>query len=286
MLPIMSTHAIDANTTRELALRIRKRALQMINTARSSHLGSSLSMADILAVLYGGALNVSPAMRNAPERDRLILSKGHACAGLYAVLAEQGFFPIEWLDTFYKNGSRLAGHATTSVPGVEFSTGSLGHGLPVACGMALAAKRDGHSYRVVTILSDGECDEGSIWEAALFAGHHGLDNLTVIVDYNKIQSLGDVADVMTLEPFQSKWEAFGWNTVRIDGHDHDQLIAALTQKNAGTGRPYCVLADTVKGKGVPFMENDLLWHYRAPDAGEFARASAALGELDQHSRTL
>jgi transketolase len=252
MLPTMSTDAINANTTRELALRIRKRALQMINAARSSHLGSSLSMADILAVLYGGALNVSPAMLNAPERDRLILSKGHACAGLYAVLAEQGFFPIEWLDTFYKNGSRLAGHATTSVPGVEFSTGSLGHGLPVACGMALAAKRDGHSYRVVTILSDG---------------------------------LGDVADVLTLEPFQTKWEAFGWNAVRIDGHDHDQLIAALSAKNAGTGRPCCILADTVKGKGVPFMENDLLWHYRAPDAGEFARASAALDNLDQPART-
>ncbi|HXE12084.1 MAG TPA: transketolase [Bryobacteraceae bacterium] len=286
MLQTMPTHAIDANITRELALRIRKRALQMINRARSSHLGSSLSMADILAVLYSGVLNVSPLTVDAPERDRLILSKGHACAGLYAVLAEQGFFPIEWLDTFYKNGSRLAGHATTSVPGVELSTGSLGHGLPVACGMALAAKRDGHAYRVFTILSDGECDEGSVWEAALFAGHHGLDNLIAIVDYNKIQSLGDVSEVLSLEPFQAKWEAFGWNVSRIDGHDHGELIDAFTQKNAGTGKPRCILADTVKGKGVPFMENDLLWHYRAPDAGEFARASAALDNLDPHSRTL
>lgn len=282
----MPTHSIDANATRELALRIRKRSLQMINAARSSHLGSSLSMADILAVLYGGVLDVSPLDIDAPERDRLILSKGHACAGLYAVLAERGFFPIEWLDTFYKNGSRLAGHATTSVPGVEFSTGSLGHGLPVACGMALAAKRDGHPYRVFTIVSDGECDEGSVWEAALFAGHHGLDNLTVIVDYNKIQSLGNVSEVLSLEPFQAKWEAFGWRVARIDGHDHGQLITALTEKNTGTGKPYCILADTVKGKGVPFMENDLLWHYRAPDAGEFARASAALDDLNHHPRTL
>lgn len=286
MLQTMPTHAIDANITRELALRIRRRALQMINAARSSHLGSSLSMADILAVLYSGVLNVSPLTVDAPERDRLILSKGHACAGLYAVLAEQGFFPIEWLDTFYKNGSRLAGHATTSVPGVELSTGSLGHGLPVACGMALAAKRDDHAYRVFTILSDGECDEGSVWEAALFAGHHGLDNLIAIVDYNKIQSLGNVSEVLSLEPFQAKWEAFGWNVSRIDGHDHGELIAAFTQKNTGTGKPHCILADTVKGKGVPFMENDLLWHYRAPDAGEFARASAALDNLDRHSRTL
>lgn len=282
----MSTHVIDANATRELALRIRKRSLQMINAARSSHLGSSLSMADILAVLYGGVLNISPEIMDAPERDRLILSKGHACAGLYAVLAERGFFPVDWLDTFYKNGSRLAGHATTSVPGVEFSTGSLGHGLPVACGMALAAKRDGQSYRVFTILSDGECDEGSVWEAALFAGHHRLDHLTVIVDYNKIQSLGDVSEVLALEPFKAKWEAFGWRVTRIDGHNHDQIIAALTESNLRDGKPHCILADTVKGKGVPFMENDLLWHYRAPDAGEFARASAALESSDPHSRIL
>jgi transketolase len=277
----MPTNAsnIGVNATRELALNIRKHALHMINRARSSHLGSSLSMADILAVLYGGVLNVSPATVNSPDRDRFILSKGHACASLYAVLAERGFFPIEWLETFYQNGSRLAGHATTSVPGVEFSTGSLGHGLPVACGMALSAKRDGHTYRIVTVLSDGECDEGSVWEAALFAPQHRLDNLTVIVDYNKIQSLGNVCDVMELEPFKEKWECFGWSVGRIDGHDHEQLIETLSKDPAGTGKPRCVIADTVKGKGISFMENDLLWHYRAPDAGEFVRACAALDEF-------
>jgi transketolase len=274
----MSTHTINANATRALALSIRRRALHLINAAKSSHIGSSLSMADILAVLYGGVLDVSPETVDSPHRDRFLLSKGHACAGLYAVLAERGFFPIEWLETFYKNGSRLAGHATTSVPGVEFSTGSLGHGLPVACGMALGAKRDGHFYRIVTMLSDGECDEGSVWEAALFARQHRLDNLTVIIDYNKIQSLGSVQEVMELEPFKAKWEAFGWKVVQIDGHDHQQLITALVKRPAEIGKPYCVIADTIKGKGVPFMENELLWHYRTPDPDEFARALVALGE--------
>jgi transketolase len=249
----------------------------MINAARSSHLGSSLSMADILAVLYGGVLNVSPESVDTPDRDRLILSKGHACAGLYAVLAERGFFPVEWLETFYQNGSRLAGHATTSVPGVELSTGSLGHGLPVACGMALAAKRDRHSYRIFALLSDGECDEGSVWEAALFAPHHCLDNLTVIIDYNKIQSLGNVRDVLGLEPFKTKWSAFGWSVAQIDGHDHEQLIESLTNIPLEAGKPTCVIADTVKGKGIPFMEHQLLWHYRSPDAAEFPRALTALG---------
>jgi transketolase len=248
----------------------------MINAARSSHLGSSLSMADILAVLYGGILNVSHETIHSPDRDRFILSKGHACAALYAVLSECGFFPVDWLETFYANGSRLAGHATSSVPGVEFSTGSLGHGLPVACGMALAAKRDGRSYRVITLLSDGECDEGSVWEAALFGPQHRLDNLTVIVDYNKIQSLGNVHEVLELEPFKAKWEAFGWTVAQIDGHDHVQLIETLSKIPLESGRPSCVIADTVKGKGIAFMENQLLWHYRSPDVDEFSRAFAAL----------
>ena len=274
----MPTKTIDAQATRELARNIRQRALQMIHAAGSSHVGSTLSMAEILAVLYSGVLNVSPATVDSPERDRFILSKGHACAGLYAVLAERGFFPLEWLETFYGNGSKLAGHATTSVPGVEISTGSLGHGLPIACGMALAAKRDGHSFRVFTVLSDGECDEGSVWEAALFAPQHRLDNLTVIVDYNKIQSLGNVSDILELEPFGAKWEAFGWRVTEIDGHDHEQIIEALGRAPGATGKPDCILAHTVKGKGVPFMENQLLWHYRSPNADELARAVAALGE--------
>lgn len=274
----MPANTVDANATRELAWNIRKRALQMTHAARSSHVGSTLSMADILAVLYSGVMNVSPETANAPERDRFILSKGHACAGLYAVLAERGFFPLSWLETFYQNGSKLAGHATTSVPGIEISTGSLGHGLPIACGMALAAKRDGLGFRVFTVLSDGECDEGSVWEAALFAPHHALDNLTVIVDYNRIQSLGNVSDILELEPFAAKWESFGWRVTQIDGHDHDQIIETLSLALTETGKPHCILAHTVKGKGVLFMENELLWHYRAPDTDELSRAIAALGE--------
>src|SRR6267378_3094356 len=188
-----------------LARNIRIHTVRMIHAAKSSHTGSCLSMAELLAVLYGRILRIDPARPDWSGRDRFILSKGHACAALYAVLAETGFFPKSWLGTFYQNGSRLAGHVThAGVPGVEVSTGSLGHGLAIACGMALAAKRDGHGYRVFTMLSDGECDEGSIWEAALFAPHHHLDNLIVIVDYNKIQSLGSVKEVLSLEPFAEK----------------------------------------------------------------------------------
>src|SRR5579863_1621439 len=282
----MPISAIDANITRSLALSIRKRALNLIHAARSSHLGSSLSMADILAVLYSGILNVSPENIDSPERDRFILSKGHACAALYAVLADRGYFPVEWLEAFYQNGSKLAGHATTSVPGIEVSTGSLGHGLPIACGMALAAKRDLHSYKIFTILSDGECDEGSVWEVALFAAHHRLDNLTVILDYNKIQSLGNVSDVLELEPLGAKWRAFGWRVVEIDGHDHEQLIRTLLHAHDKNQKPSCIIAHTVKGKGVPFMENQLLWHYRSPNAEEFSRALEALGEPPPAQRPL
>lgn len=274
----MPTNAVDANATRDLALSIRKRVVRMIHSAQSSHLGSSLSIADILAVLYSGILNISSETVNASDRDRFILSKGHACAALYAVLAERGFFPFEWLNTFYQNGSQLAGHATISVPGVEVSTGSLGHGLPIACGMALAAKRDGHSHRIFTLLSDGECDEGSVWEAALFAPQHCLDNLTVIIDYNKIQSLGNVSDILELEPLGAKWRAFRWNVAQIDGHDHEQLIETLVKVPLESGKPNCIIAHTVKGKGIPFMENQLLWHYRWPHAGEFELALAALDE--------
>jgi len=235
-------------------------------------------MADILAVLYSGILNISPETIHSPDRDRFILSKGHACAGLYAVLADRGFFPVDWLETFYQNGSKLAGHATSSVPGIEVSTGSLGHGLSIACGMALAAKRDGQCYRIFTALSDGECDEGSVWEAALFAAQHYLGNLTVIIDYNKIQSLGNVCDILGLEPLGAKWEAFGWSVAQIDGHDHEQLIETLVKAHEESRKPNCVIAHTVKGKGVPFMENQLLWHYRSPSPDEFSRALAALGE--------
>ncbi|MCC6728396.1 MAG: transketolase [Chthonomonadales bacterium] len=269
---------MESSEHQQLARRIRRHVLRMTHDARSSHCGTGLSMAEILAVVYGGALRCTPATVESPERDRLVLSKGHGCAALYAVLAERGFFPRDWLDSFYQDGARLAGHAThTSAPGIEVSTGSLGHGLGIACGMALAGKRDGRDYRVFTILSDGECDEGSIWEAALFAPHHGLDNLVVIVDYNKIQSLGHVRDVLDLEPFAAKWRAFGWSTRELDGHDVAALGSALADLPYETGRPSCLVAHTVKGKGISFMEDTVLWHYRSPNDDELALGLAELG---------
>lgn len=261
----------------ELAARIRYQTLMMINRAKSSHIGTCYSMAEILAVLYGSVLCVDPERPEWPERDRFILSKGHGAAALYAVLAERGFFPLNWLDTFYQNGSRLAGHVTHHcVPGVEVSTGSLGHGLSIATGMALAAKRDGHAYRVLALLSDGECDEGSVWEPILFAAHHKLDNLIAIVDYNKIQSLGSVKEVMDLEPFADKWRAFGWAVREVDGHDVNELESTFNSLPFNEGCPSCIIAHTIKGKGVSFMENKLLWHYRCPQEDEFAGALAEL----------
>ena len=213
-----------------LAKHLRLTALRMTHMAPSAHIGGSLSMADLLAVLYGGILRLDPANPRWEGRDRFILSKGHACAGLYAALAWKGFFPEAWLETFYRDGGKLFGHAThTGTPGVEISTGSLGHGLPIACGMALAAKLDGGKHRIFCILSDGECDEGSTWEAALFAGHHGLDNLVVIVDYNKIQSLGHTKEVLDLDPFAKKWESFRWAVREIDGHDVGLIDETLRQ---------------------------------------------------------
>lgn len=249
--------------------RIRRRVLEMICRAKSSHIGSVFSAVDILAMLYDNILRLDPERPAWPDRDRFILSKGHACAGLYAALAERGFFPGSWLDEFFANGGRLAGHATHwGVPGVEASTGSLGHGLSLGCGMALAGKRDCLSYRVFVMLSDGECDEGSTWEAALFAPHHKLDNLVAIIDYNKIQSFGTVADVLSLAPLAAKWKSFGWEVFEIDGHDHAQIAHVLDGTSWVSGRPTCVIAHTVKGKGVSFMEDKILWHYRCPDAEE------------------
>jgi transketolase len=262
---------------RELARKIRLHSVNMTHRGKSSHLGSSLSMAEILAVLYRRILRAGPDRVNDSDRDRLVLSKGHACAGLYAVLAECGYFPLDWLETFYLDGGKLAGHATAEgVPGVEVSTGALGHGLPIACGLALAGKRDSRPYRVFVILSDGECDEGSNWESILFAPHHQLDNLVVIVDYNKIQSLGHVKDVLDLEPFADKWRSFRWAVREVDGHDIDALTGALGSVPFEPGKPSCLIAHTVKGKGISFMENQLLWHYRSPQGEEYQRAMAEL----------
>ena len=259
-----------------LAQSVRIKTTEMISRARSSHIGGNFSMAEIVAVLYDEILNISPKHLDAPDRDRFILSKGHAAAAYYSILALKGFFPMDWLDTFYLNGGHLAGHATRSVPGVEVSSGSLGHGLPMAVGMAKAAKIDQRPYRVFALLSDGECQEGSVWEAAMLAAHHRLDNLTVIVDYNKIQALGQTREICDLEPFAEKWNAFGWTVRQVDGHSVDELYGALSVLPFTSEKPSCVIAHTVKGKGVSFMEDKLLWHYRTPVGEEF---DAAMSEL-------
>lgn len=265
--------------TKELAKKIRLHVLNMTSTGGSSHIGSCLSIADILAVLYGSVLRMDPANPAMEDRDRFILSKGHAGAAVYATLAEVGFFPVEKLRTHYQDGSDLSGHVShKGIPGVELSTGSLGHGLPVGVGMAQAAKLKSATHRVFVLLSDGECDEGSNWEAMLFAAHHELDNLIAIIDYNKLQSLATVEETLRLEPFTSKLESFGWEVLEVDGHDHAQLNTALAACPKRRARPTCVLAHTTKGKGVSFMENSVLWHYRTARGSEF---EAALSELEQ-----
>ncbi|MBL8918790.1 MAG: transketolase [Myxococcaceae bacterium] len=251
-------------TTFELAQAIRRDALKMVARANASHIGSALSVTDVLAVLYGGVLRVDPAAPLSPDRDRLVFSKGHACTALYAALANRGFFPMAWLETFSADGSRLLAHVSSEVPGVELSTGSLGHGLSVACGLALSLRARRAPSRVYAVLSDGECDEGSTWEAALFAGHHRLENLTVIVDANGIQSFGKVSEVLELEPFLDKWRAFGFDALEVDGHDHGALGRALAS-DPGRTKPRAVIARTVKGKGVDYMEGRLEWHYRSPN---------------------
>jgi len=261
----------------QFALQIREKVLKMVSEAKASHIGGALSMVDIMAVLYQDILKVRPSDPGWDDRDRFILSKGHCCSALYATLALRGFLPLEELETYGEDGSRLMAHASHKVPGVEFSTGSLGHGLPYACGKALAAKRKGALWRAFTILSDGELDEGSNWEAILFAPQHGLDNLIAIVDYNKIQSLGSVSAVMELEPLAEKFHAFRWSVKEVDGHDHRAIKNALATVPWELGKPSFLIAHTVKGKGVGFMENDLLWHYKSPEKNQLEAALAGLG---------
>ncbi len=248
------TSAQDVSSILSLARAIRVHVLRMTHRAKSSHVGTCLSMAEILAALYARVLRVNPQRADWPERDRFVLSKGHGCAALYAVLAECGFFPASWLETFYMDGSKLWGHATHhGIPGVEVSTGSLGHGLGIACGMALASLRDGAPWRVFTVLSDGECDEGY-----------------------QIQSLGSVKDVLGLEPLAEKWRAFGWAVREVDGNSVEQLLDVLQKVPFERGRPSCIVGHTVKGKGVSFMEGNLLWHYRSPNEEELASALTEL----------
>ena len=265
--------------TKDLALKIRKHAVNMTSNGGSSHIGSILSIADVLSVLYGSVMNYKAEEPKWSGRDRFILSKGHAGAGVYAVLAESGFMNLDILKTHYQDGSDLSGHVShKGIPGVEFSTGSLGHGLPVAAGMALAAKINKDKHNVYVLMSDGECDEGSNWEAALFAPHHRLDNLVVIIDRNKLQSIRSTEETLGLEPFVDKWQAFGWNVVDVDGHNHEQLVNACNSKIMD--KPLCIVANTTKGKGISFMENQVLWHYRNPQGEEY---EAAMMELDDNA---
>jgi transketolase len=265
--------------TNELAKKIRRHALEMTSRGGSAHIGAAFSCADLLAVLYGSVMKVDPMQPKAPWRDRFILSKGHAGCAVYAVLAELGFFPVERLLTHYQDGSTLCGHVShKGIPGVEVSTGSLGHGLSIGAGMAYAAKLDARRHRVFVVLGDGECDEGSTWEAILFSAHHQLHNLIAVVDYNKIQSLGPVAETLGLEPFADKWRSFGWNVHEARGHDHDDLRRAFGQTSTSSKRPSVVIAHTVKGKGVSFMENSVLWHYRIARGAEY---DAAVRELEE-----
>lgn len=261
----------------EFARELRVQALKMTSGGKGSHIGSMFSIADIIAVLYHDVLKYDPRNAEWADRDRFILSKGHAGGIVYAALALKGFFPVQELDTYYQDGSKIPGHITRGkLPGVEFSTGALGHGLPSATGRALAAKLDNRKHRIYALLSDGECDEGSNWEAALFAAHHKLGNLMVMIDYNKLQSLDTTENTIGLEPFADKWKAFGWSVTEVDGHEHTALKDVLEFEISD--KPKCIIAHTTKGKGVSFMENSVLWHYRSADDAERSRALDELAE--------
>lgn len=262
-----------------LARNIRIKSLEMVFRASSSHIGSALSIADILAVLYSDVLDIDPFFPLTPDRDRFILSKGHAAVALYAVLAARGFIKGEELETYGLMNSRLMGHASHFVPGVEFSSGSLGHGLPFGLGKALYAKRHRKGWKTFILMSDGELAEGSNWESFLFARHHQLDNLIVIVDNNNLQSFSTISDTLNTYPIDIKLLSLDWRVSSIDGHNHDELRSALLEENDACGRPLMVLCRTVKGKGVSFMENQVCWHYRSPTSDELKRAISQVGAL-------
>jgi len=250
----------------------------MSHRAETPHLGSSLSCVDILVAAYWGALSIDPARPGDPLRDRFILSKGHAVSALYATLSARGFFPEDWLTTFNVPGGRLPEQPSPGcVPGVELATGSLGHGLPVGVGMALAGRIKKEKYRVYALMSDGECNEGSVWEAAMFAPARGLDNLVAIVDYNKWQATGRSDEVLQLAPLKDKWQAAGWSAVDTDGHDLSKLVDLLKNVPDGSSKPVAIIAHTVKGKGVTFMENNNDWHYRSPSDADLRNARQELG---------
>lgn len=266
---------------KEKAKELRKIVWKTICKGAGGHIPASLSIIEILAVLYYEIMDISPQNPKDPQRDRFILSKGHAGVALYAILADKGFFDKKHLDTFGQRGTILGGHPDMySVPGVEASTGALGHGFPFAVGIALAAKMDKKDYRVFVLVGDGECQEGSVWEAALFAPQHKLDNLVVIIDFNKYQALDRLDKIVSLDPLVDKWKAFGWAVKEVDGHNISQLRNIFKGIPFVKGKPSLIIANTIKGKGVSFMENVPIWHYRLPNAEEMKIACNELG-LDE-----
>ena len=246
----------------ELSVRIRLKAWDMAYKAKASHMGGNFSMADAISVLYTDVVKIDPKNPDADDRDRVVLSKGHCCAVMYALLAQKGFFPEEELEHFGEDGSMLSCHISKKVPGVELSSGSLGHGAAVAAGMALNGKLNDKNYKVYAICGDGECDEGSIWEMVMFAGQHKLDNFTVIIDANKMQAMGDTKDIIDLQPISEKWRLLGWTAIDVNGQNHDELRAAFNASHEG--KPKVIVSNTIKGHGVSFMENSLWWHYQIP----------------------
>ena len=265
---------VPFSSAAKLALAARYEIISMTNIGKASHVGSALSVVDILSVLYTGSASIHPKNIDKENRDVVILSKGHSASALYSILALQGFFAREWLETFCKNGAPLGGHVTFGPPGVELSTGSLGHGLPYGLGIAISRKKNRVRGRVFVVISDGECDEGSTWESAMIANHHNLDNLVVVIDRNGLQSLANTEDTLKLEPLADKWVAFGWETRIVNGHDYVQL----QESTEISTRPLCIVANTTKGKGVKFMEDSVLWHYRSPNDEEAQNAVIQLNE--------
>lgn len=273
----MTKKPVDRAALKEKARQFRKEILEMLTEAGSGHPGGSLSELEILICLYYYKMNHKPGEPDWPQRDRFILSKGHACPGLYVVLANSGYFPKDELKTFRKLGSRLQGHVYTGVPGVEHSTGSLGHGLAVANGIALGARIRGVEFNTYCLLGDGEIQEGSVWESAMTASHHKLDSVCAILDCNKVQENGPVNEIKNEEPILDKWRDFGWHTIEVDGHDFNEIINALDEFDSVKGKPTFIKANTIKGKGVSFMEGQAKWHGKAPKKEELEIALKDLG---------
>ena len=270
---------MDEKLVRQLevdAAKVRLGIIEGVHAAKAGHPGGSLSCADLLTYLYTHRMNVDPSAPDDPDRDRLVLSKGHAAPALYAVLALRGFFPMDELKTLRKIGSRLQGHPDIKIPGVDMSTGSLGQGISAACGMALSAKISCDPYKVYAVLGDGEIEEGEVWEAAMFAAHYKLDNLVAVVDNNGLQIDGKIADVMSPYPIDEKFKAFGWHVINIDGHDYNSMEKAFNEAETVIGKPTVIVMRTVKGRGVSYMENEVDWHGKAPNDDEY---ETAVGEL-------